>query len=97
MKKVKVEDFMQKFALPKFEQMISTEITDLFFLYVQSDKELMKKYLDLVAGVGDLQYVNSSIAQSVARHFSLANAREENHAPVSNLIQSYSQLKKESE
>lgn len=88
---------MQKFALPKFEKMLSAEITDLFFLYVQSDKELMKKYLDLVAGIGDLQYVNSHIAQSVARHFSLINTREENHAPVNNLIQSYSQLNKKAE
>ena len=86
-----VENFMKE-ALPKFEN----RITDLFFSCIQSDKILMKKYLDTVAATGDLRAVNSQIAQRLCKHFNLSNTKEKgNSNTASNLIQSYSKLKKE--
>lgn len=76
-------------AVPEFKK----EFTDLFFCFIQSDKKLMKSYLDTVAATGSLQVVNSQIAQLLSREFSLSNSGEENGSPKSNLIQSYSQLK----
>ena len=59
------------------------------FLYVQSDKALMKAYLDCVASTGDLKYVNSCIAQQLKREFSLINTKKRNDMPKSSLIQSF--------
>lgn len=80
-------------TFPEFEKMLENGITDLFFLYVESDRVFMKKYLDTVASVGDLRQVNNSIAQFIAKTFDLKNSGEECNSPLSNLIQSYSKLK----
>ena len=63
---------------------------DTYFLVIQSDRKLMKAYLDLVSDRG-LKAVNSQIAAKIA------NGREtkaENRSciPVSTLIQSFSEL-----
>ena len=82
-----VNEFMSK-AVSE----LKNEITDLFFLYIQSDKTLMKDYLDTVASEGNLKSVNSRIAKELCRHFSLSNSGVRNSVPKSSLIQSYSEL-----
>ena len=69
-------------------------ITDNIFCFVQNDKELMKAYLDLVAENGNLQYVNSHIAQEIAKRYGLESTQNQVESPNSNLIQSYSELRK---
>ena len=68
------------------------QITDNIFCFVQNDKELMKAYLDLVAESGDLQYVNSHIAQEIAKQYGLERISPSDKNPRSNLIQTYSEL-----
>lgn len=68
------------------------QITDNIFCFVQNDKELMKAYLDLVAESGDLQYVNSHIAQEIAKQYGLERISPSDKIPRSNLIQTYSEL-----
>ena len=80
-------EFMQK-AVPQFKE----QLTDIFFTFVQNDRELMKDYLDTVDSESSLKYVNSHIAQQLAKEFSLSNKHEKGD-PGSNLIQSYSKLK----
>lgn len=88
-----VSSFMES-ALPRFEEKIENEITDLFFLFVQSDKELMKMYLDTVAASGNLQAVNSQISRLLASRFQLVSTGNKKENPHSNLIQSYSERSK---
>ena len=83
-----INNFMQK-ALPLFKE----EFTDIFFSFIQNDKEVMKAYLETIAFEGNLQTVNSHIAQQLAQEFSLTNTKEICDMPKSNLIQSYSKLK----
>ena len=80
-------EFMQK-AVPLFKE----QLTDIFFTFVQNDRELMKAYLDTVATTGNLQSVNSHIAQQLAKAFFLTNTEEICDMPISHLIQSYSIL-----
>ena len=82
---------MNEFLSMLFER-YEKQITDNFFCLVQNDKELMKAYLDLVADKGDLQYVNSHIAQEIAKRYGLKSILDQNKEPKSNLIQSYTEL-----
>ena len=84
-----MEDFLTT-AFEKFE----SQITDNIFCFIQNDKELMKAYLDLVAENGNLQYVNSHIAQEIAKRYDLESTSNQIESPKSNLIQSYTQLVK---
>lgn len=88
-----VDSFMAE-AMKSFRKKAENEITDLFFLFVQSDKELMKKYLDTVASVGNLQVVNSQISKQFAKEFQLVRTGVIKDNPHSNLIQSYSERSK---
>ena len=88
-----VKTFMDA-ALPRFEDKVEHEITDLFFLFVQSDKDLTKMYLDTVAASGNLQAVNSQISKLLAEHFQLVSTGVIKDNPHSNLIQSYSERSK---
>ena len=65
---------------------------DAFFCYIQSDKELMKKYLDLVADKKDLRIVNSTIAKKFAENNRTKSCGQRSNEPNSTLIQSYSIL-----
>lgn len=71
-----------------------SQITDNIFCFVQNDKELMKAYLDLVAENGNLQFVNSHIAQEIAKRYGLEYLRLSEKEPKSKLIQTYSELRK---
>lgn len=83
----KMNDFLNR-MFEKFE----SQITDNIFCFIQNDKELMKAYLDLVAENGNLQHINSHIAQEIAKRFDLENIGTSDEIPKSNLIQTYSKL-----
>ena len=80
------DEFMQK-AVPLFKE----QLTDIFFTFVQNDRELMKAYLDTVDSASSLGAVNRTIAKQLTKEFSLSNKHEKGD-PGSNLIQSYSKL-----
>ena len=84
---------MNEFLTMMFER-FERQITDNIFCFVQNDKELMKAYLDLVASNGNLQYINSHIAQEIAKRYGLENNGVSDTLPKSNLIQTYSILRK---
>ena len=88
-----VEQFMEK-AMSRFKTKATQEITDLFFLFVQNDKELMKDYLDTVAQTRDLQTVNREISQRLAKKLQVVSTGVKNDNPHSNLIQSFSERSK---
>ena len=83
---------MNEFLYSVFEK-FESQITDSIFYFIQNDKELMKSYLDLVAENGNLQYINSHIAQEIAKRYGLENNGPSNEVPKSNLIQTYSELR----
>ena len=85
---------MNDFLNLLFER-FESHITDSVFCFVQNDRELMKAYLDLVAENGNLQYINSHIAQEISKRYGLENLRPSEEEPQSNLIQSYSILHKQ--
>lgn len=74
-------------VIKKFEE----NPTDALFCYVQCDKELMKKYLDLVAKEG-LGQVNRALAKKFAQSRDTKGCGDKNKEPNSSLIQSYSIL-----
>lgn len=70
-----------------------TKIIDRISCFVEYDRKYLKQYLDLlVDGNYSLQYVNSYIAQEIAKHYGLSSV-DSGHAPESRLIQSYTELK----
>lgn len=79
---------------------LMTDVTDHIFSLIQNDRDLMSRYLHLVAQVGDLRAVNKGIADEVKRQLSLNTLFDENGNPVENnqphslLIQSYTQFTK---
>ncbi|MBO6117024.1 MAG: hypothetical protein J6P44_00605 [Bacteroidales bacterium] len=96
-------------AITNFAQDVLKEfdnqITDAVFCFIQQNRELMNKYLDLIAEVSadkqqrgldtarTLKDVNSHIAQEIARHYNLRSVdQDERPVPNSTLILSYSQL-----
>ena len=84
---------MNEFLNRLFEK-FELQITDNIFCFIQNDKELMKAYMDLVAENGDLQYINSHIAQEIAKRYGLENIGPSDEKPNSNLIQTFSELRK---
>ena len=83
---------MNAFLNRLFEK-FDLQITDNIFCFIKNDKELMKTYLDLVAENGNLQYINSHIAQEIAKQYGLENIGPADEEPKSNLIQTYSELR----
>lgn len=68
-------------------------ITDAVFCYLQSDKELMRRYLALMREYEKgKQTVNSQLAQAVTREFDLKSTKQKNMTPNSVLIESFSEL-----
>ena len=67
-------------------------IIDDVFLFIQNDRDLMKKYLYLVQD-NDLQTVNQQIGKRVETEYGLSSCGE-NNEPESKLISTYSFLKK---
>ena len=84
---------MNEFLNRLFEK-FESQITDNIFCFIQNDKELMKAYLDLVAENGNLQYINSHIAQEIAKRYHLESTSNHIENTQSNLILSYTELRK---
>lgn len=75
--------------------LVLTNATDYVFSIIQNDRELMSRYLHLVASNGDLRAVNKRIADEVKLQLGLSTELDENGNPIENehphslLIQSY--------
>lgn len=68
-------------------------ITDAVFCYIQSDKDLMSRYLDLIRQrKRGKQTVNSQLAQAITREFGLQSTNQKNETPNSVLIESFTEL-----
>ena len=78
-----ISDFAEK-VLDRF----TGQITDVVFLSIQNDRELMQEYLDLVHKHG-VYGVNPQIGKAVKRRFNLENAPNRQHEPVSTVITSH--------
>jgi hypothetical protein len=78
------EEFAQK-VVEKF----SEELTDLVFLYIENNKDLMHEYLHLVSDY-DLDKVNRDLGKKIKEKFHVDNLGR-NDEPKSKLIQSYTQ------
>lgn len=80
-----LNEFKEK-ALTRFTK----EITDLFFLYIEQDEELMHDYLRVIGRDGDLDTTNKKLGEAVKSWFRLENG-EVNQEPMSKLIESYTE------
>jgi len=80
-----LNEFKEK-ALTQFTR----EITDIFFCYIEQDKELMQDYLRVIGRDSDLDTTNKTLGAAVKEWFNLENG-DENTDPVSNLIRSYTE------
>ena len=68
-------------------------ITDAVFCYLQSDKDLMRRYLALMRDFGrGKQTLNSQLAQAITREFGLKSTKRIKETPNSVLIESFSEL-----
>lgn len=67
---------------------LNKKITDEVFLLIQSDRELMRQYLDLVANNG-VATTNRLIGKTVKNRYGLDNASHREHEPKSTLILSH--------
>ena len=70
-----------------------SNITDAVFCYLQSDKELMRRYFSLMRDYQrGKQTLNSQLAQAITREFGLKGTNQINEVPNSVLIESFSEL-----
>ena len=67
------------------------ELTDLVFLYIENDRELMHQYLRLVSE-SNLDTVNKALGKKIKEKFGVENL-DVNRSPKSKLIQSYTKHK----
>lgn len=80
-----LNQFQQK-ALSQFTK----EITDIFFSYIENDKELLQDYLRVIGGENTLDNTNMTLGAAVKEWFGLENGNE-NSNPKSKLIRSYTE------
>lgn len=78
----------EKFAQDVVEK-FSKELTDLVFLFIENDKNLMHEYLRLVSDY-DLDKVNRDLGKKIKEKFNVENIGRTG-ATKSKLIQSYTQ------
>ncbi len=78
-----ISDFAEK-VLNQFKD----QITDTFFLSIQSDRELMREYLDLIHKHG-VYGVNPQIGKAIKEQFKLKISLSRQHEPISTLITSH--------
>ena len=69
----------------------SREITDLVFLMVQDDRELMQMYLAMVESKGKGS-VNRSLGKAIKARYSLENLPSREDEPESSLISSHQEF-----
>lgn len=67
------------------------ELTDLVFLYIENDRELMHQYLKLISE-SNLDTVNKALGKMIKEKFGVENL-DVNRSPKSKLIQSYTKHK----
>lgn len=82
-----IEEFASEVIAQK-----NKKITDEVFLLIQNDKELMHKYLKLVAKMGDLGLVNRTIGKLVKTEYGLKNDTQRCTDPASTLIMSHQEF-----
>ena len=80
-----LEEFKVR-ALSRFTR----EITDIFFQYIENDKELLQEYLRTIGRDSDLDTVNKALGLAVKEWFALENGNEISN-PQSKLIRSYTE------
>lgn len=73
-----LKQFKEK-ALSRFTK----EITDLFFCFIENDRELLQDYLRII-GENDLDTINQNLGRAVMEWFRLEN-RVKNSKPIINL------------
>jgi rubrerythrin len=84
------KEFMEK-VFDKFQK--EDNMTDRIFCFIESDRELLNMYLDLLSeSQQQLKVVNSTIAKCIRDHYNLKNTGISNGQPKSKLIQSYHEL-----
>ena len=71
-----LNEFKEK-ALGQFTR----EITDLFFLYIENDDDLMHDYLRVIGRESDLDTTNKKLGEAVKSWFNLENG-EINQEPM---------------
>ena len=83
--------------LNQFEEKIlekfSEQITDIVFLMIENDKELLIDYMQLIENGNKRKTINSQMAQTICKKFNLENKGFEVEKPLSKLIESYTALK----
>jgi len=80
-----LQEFRDK-ALTRFTR----EITDIFFCYIENDKELLQDYQRVIGRDNNLDETNMSLGAAVKEWFRLENLNE-NFNPKSKLIRSYTE------
>ena len=80
-----LQQFQDK-ALKQFTK----EITDIFFCYIENDKELLQDYLRVIGRDSNLDETNMSLGAAVKEWFHLENG-DMNPNPKSKLIRSYTE------
>ncbi|MCH8010557.1 MAG: hypothetical protein IIA61_01195 [Candidatus Marinimicrobia bacterium] len=76
----------QQHALTEFTR----EITDLFFCYIEDDKDLMQEYLRVIGRDSNLDTTNRNLGLAVKTWFNLEDGIV-NKEPMSKLIRSYTE------
>lgn len=79
----KIADFAEKVI-----SRINKRITDMVFLEIQGDRELMQEYLGLIEKEG-ISTVNKLIGKTVKKQYQLTDADGREDAPESTLIRSH--------
>ncbi len=69
-------------------QRINKKITNIVFLEIQNDRELMRHYLRCIENHG-LDNTNQQIGKAVKQRYQLTNAIERDNDPSCTLIQSH--------
>ena len=66
------------------------EITDIFFCYIENNKELLQDYQRVIGRDSNLDETNLALGAAVKKWFRLENGNE-NSNPKSKLIRSYTE------
>jgi len=69
----------------------SAEITDLVFLMIQDDRDMMQMYLGVVGDKGK-GTVNRSLGKAIKARYSLDNLPTRENEPLSSLISSHQEF-----
>ena len=86
-----LEEFKNE-ALTKFTK----EITDIFFCFIENDRELLYEYLIVLGRENNLDQTNRKLGEEMKNWFNLENImvneeRKINKKPKSKLIRSYTE------